>query len=86
MTEDKLLEALIAVGDEVKRAQGLFPMGDVPKRVIPHYYLGVIKEEFAEFEKEVFAFNPNKNRDTRPAMREELVQLAAMALRAYAEI
>lgn len=59
------------------RACGLF--GSIHN---PHEALGVIREEYKEFEEEVFAYNPTKNRDTRPAMRAELIQLAAMALRA----
>lgn len=52
----------------------------------PHEALGVIYEEFDEFKDEVWAFNLNKNRDTRPAMRRELIQLAAMAMRAIVEV
>jgi len=70
----------------VQRATELFPMNDCAQHHLPHYYLGVIEEEFEEFKKEVFAFNLGKQRDTRPAMKGELLQLAAMALRAYLEI
>lgn len=81
-----ILDALLACGTEMKRAQTLFPASDCPVRFRPHYYLGVIEEEFEEVKKEVFAFNLGKQRDTRPAMKEELVQLAAMALRTYLEV
>lgn len=86
MTNRKVLEAIAALGTEIERAQGLFPMDDCAQRHLPHYYLGVIEEEFEEFKKEVFAFNLGKNRDTRPAMKTELLQLAAMAMRAYLEV
>lgn len=66
---------------EVARAVSLFgPMRG------PHEALGVIEEEWEEFKKEVFAFNLNKGRDTRPAMRTELIQLAAMAMRAVHDV
>jgi hypothetical protein len=52
----------------------------------PHEALGVIREEYKEFEEEVFRFNPAKGRDTRPQMRGELTQLAAMCLRAIHDL
>ena len=64
------------VSDEVKRARSLF--GTFHN---PHEALGVIREEYIEFETEVFKFNLGKGRDTRPEMRKELIQLAAMAIR-----
>lgn len=82
----KMYDAVNALRTEIERAQGLFPIEDCPTRYRPHLYLGVIEEEFEEFKKEVFAFNPGKNRDTRPAMKDELLQLAAMAMRAYLEV
>lgn len=66
---------------EVTRARSLFPGINNP-----HYCLGVIEEEFIEFRDEVFAFNLRKGRDTRPEMRAELIQLAAMAVRAIADM
>ena len=91
-----IAEAIIGLGREIERAQGLFPMDDCARRHLPHYYrarrhlphyyLGVIEEEFEEFKAEVFKFNLGKNRDTRPAMKAELLQLAAMAMRAYLEV
>jgi len=86
MMKKEVLEAVSALGTEIERARGLFPIDDCPKGYRPHLYLGVIEEEFEEFKKEVFAFNLKKNRDTRPAMKAELLQLAAMAMRAYLEI
>ena len=69
------------VAEEVSRAVSLFgPMRG------PHEALGVIEEEWEEFKKEVWAFNLAKGRDTRPAMRTELIQLAAMALRAVYDV
>lgn len=61
---------------ELERARSLFkPIYS------PHEGLGVVQEEFDEFKAEVYAFNLAKGRDTRPAMRKELVQLATMSLR-----
>lgn len=57
-----------------------------PPQHSPHESLGVIMEEFDEFKAEVYAYNPGKGRDTRPAMRKELIQLAAMALRAIYDV
>ena len=48
----------------------------------PHEALGVIEEEWEEYKAEVWKYNPRKGRDTRPRQREELTQLAAMAIRA----
>jgi hypothetical protein len=65
------------VADEVVRANAMFdPMNS------PHEALGVIEEEWEEYKTEVWKYNPRKNRDTRPRQREELIQLAAMAVRA----
>ena len=67
---------MVQVEQELARARSLFkPIHS------PHEGLGVVREEYIEFEKEVFAFNLAKGRDTRPAMRKELIQLATMALR-----
>jgi hypothetical protein len=64
------------VQTELERARSLFkPIHS------PHEALGIIREEYLEWEDEVYAFNLAKGRDTRPAMRKELVQLATMALR-----
>jgi hypothetical protein len=69
------------VAAEVNRAQSLFaPING------PHEGYGVIKEEFDEFWDEVKKYNLNKNRDTRPQMRTELIQLAAMALRTIHDV
>jgi hypothetical protein len=64
------------VATELARARELFkPIHS------PHEGLGIVQEEFEEFKLEVYAFNMAKGRDTRPAMRKELIQLATMALR-----
>src|SRR5208282_5218723 len=47
-----------------------------------HEALGIMVEEFDEYQKEVYAYNLHKGRDTRAKMRTELIQLAAMALKA----
>ena len=66
------------VYDEVVRACTLHdPMNS------PHEAESVIREEFEEYWDEVKRYNPHKpGRDTRPRQREELIQLAAMAMRA----
>ena len=62
---------------EVGRATDMFsPMHS------PHEAEAVIREEFDEYWDEVKAHNMFKKRDTRPRQREELIQLAAMAVRA----
>lgn len=68
---------LAEVAKEVERAISLHE----PQHS-PHESLGVIREEYIEFETEVFEFNLAKGRDTRPNMRKELIQLAATAIRA----
>ena len=69
------------VAKEMTRARSMFPA-----IYSPHEGLGVIREEYLEFEGEVWKYNPFKNRDTRPAMRTELIQLAAMALRTIMDV
>lgn len=64
------------VAAELIRAQSLFPAINNP-----HEGLAVIWEAFEEFKQDVFLFNLRKGRDTRPHMRSELIQVAAMALR-----
>ena len=66
------------VKDEVFRAGTLFaPMNS------PHEAMAVILEEYTEYQLEVFKHNTSKpDRDTRPRQREELIQLAAMCMRA----
>ncbi len=69
------------VRQEVLRAAKLHaPMNS------PHEAESVIREEFEEFWDEVKKYNLPKGRDTRPAMREELIQLAAMAIRAVSDV
>jgi hypothetical protein len=80
MTE-KTHNLSIEVRVELERAQSLFaPING------PHEGLGVIMEEFEEFKTEVYKYNLGKNRDTRPQMRTELIQLAAMALRTIHDV
>lgn len=67
--------------DEVMRATSMYqPLNS------PHEAHSVIQEEFEEFWDEVKAYNLRKGRDTRPRMREELIQLAAMAIRAVTDV
>jgi hypothetical protein len=76
MATIKEIALMQEVATELERAQYLFkPIHS------PHEALGVIREEYIEFELEVFKFNLAKGHDTRPAMRKELIQLATMALR-----
>jgi hypothetical protein len=69
------------IAREVSRARSMFPA-----IINPHEALGVVQEEFDEFKDEVYAYNPFKNRDTRPAMRTELIQLAAMCVRTIMDV
>ena len=63
---------------EAHRAGSLFP----PMHS-PHEAEAVIREEFDEYWDEVKKHNTSKpDRDTRPRQREELIQLAAMCMRA----
>jgi len=75
--EDKIWGIAKEAAEEVIRASKMFdPLNS------PHEAHSVIEEEFEEYWDEVKAYNPRKNRDTRPRQREELIQLAAMAMRA----
>ena len=66
------------VATEVERAVSLFPAINSP-----HEAMAVILEEYTEYQLEVFKHNTSKpDRDTRPRQREELIQLAAMCIRA----
>ena len=52
----------------------------------PHEAAAVIREEFDEYWDEVKKHNTSKpDRDTRPRQREELIQLAAMCIRAITD-
>ncbi|HEY6766592.1 MAG TPA: hypothetical protein VI386_17670 [Candidatus Sulfotelmatobacter sp.] len=64
------------VVNELDRAQKMF--GRIHN---PHEALAIIREEYKEFEEEVFRHNLTKMRDCRSQMRAELIQLAAMCLR-----
>ena len=66
------------MAEEAARAGALFaPMNS------PHEAAFVIEEEWEEYRQEVFKHNLSKpDRDTRPRQREELIQLAAMCMRA----
>ena len=70
------------VGNELYRALKLHPSGFHS----PHEMHSTIEEEFDEVWDEVKAYNLPKGRDTRPAMRAELIQLAAMAVRGILEV
>ena len=69
-------ELAAEVVNEVDRAESMFPV-----IASPHEGLAIVQEEFDEFKAEVYRLNLVKGRDTRPQIREELIQLAAMALR-----
>lgn len=77
VTMDMLIQHVVnEIGAEVERARQLFPAIHNM-----HEGLGVIGEEFFEYQLEVFKFNLAKGRDSRPNARKELIQLAAMAVR-----
>ena len=79
--QDNILGILGEIRSEVTRATNMYlPMNS------SHEAYAVIKEEFDEFWDEVKAYNLLKGRDTRPRMREELIQLAAMAVRAVTDV
>jgi len=78
----KILGICREVANELFRAKKLHPS----KFHSPHEADSTIREEYEEFWDEVKAFNLPKGRDTRPAMRVELIQLAAMAVRAILEV
>lgn len=64
--------------EEVHRAGLLFAPMNSPREA-----MAVILEEYTEYQLEVFKHNTSKpDRDTRPRQREELIQLAAMCMRA----
>ena len=66
---------------EASRASALFPPMNSP-----HEASAVIREEFDEYWDEVKKHNTSKpDRDTRPRQREELIQLAAMCIRAITD-
>lgn len=77
----KIRHIINAIDEEARRAESLFPPHNSP-----HESLGVILEEFEEFKDEVKKYNLAKGRDTRPAMGKELVQLAAMCVRAIHDL
>ena len=67
----------LEIAREVSRAVSKYkPMNSC------HEAAAVIREEHDEYWDEVKAYNLHKGRDTRPQQREELIQLAAMAVRA----
>jgi hypothetical protein len=69
-------DVLAAVQAELARARAKYE----PIRV-PHEALGVVREEYIEFEGEVFARQLD-----RAALRKELLQLAASAIRAVEDL
>lgn len=78
---DVWVDLVMEVNDEVLRAQGIHaPMHS------PHEAHSIILEEVEEFWDEVKAFNLPKGRDTRPKMRAELVQIAAMCIRTIKDL
>jgi hypothetical protein len=80
---DGIHKILLEVEIECQRAMGLHDDGGHAAMNGPHEAYAVILEEMDEYWDEVKRYNPNKpGRDTRPRQREELIQLAAMAIRA----
>ena len=77
-TVQEVAEEIVA---EASRASALFPPMNSP-----HEAAAVIREEFDEYWDEVKKHNTSKSdRDTRPRQREELIQLAAMCIRAITD-
>ena len=77
-TVQEVAEEIVA---EASRASALFPPMNSP-----HEAAAVIREEFDEYWDEVKKHNTSKpDRDTRPRQREELIQLAAMCIRAITD-
>lgn len=66
------------IADECWRAMHLWP-----KFPSAHHGLSVIEEELAELRQHVYT---NQKRRDIPAMREEAIQVAAMALRFVVEV
>ena len=81
--KDDLMDISYEVNREVQRAMGLRDGGGHGAMNGPHEAYAVLLEEMDEYWDEVKKYNPNKpGRDTRPRQREELIQIAAMAIRA----
>jgi len=66
---------------ELSRARTMFPAMHSP-----HEALAVLEEEVDELRQNVYAHNMVKSRDMRPQMREEAIQVAAMALRMIKDV
>ncbi len=78
MARSKEWFILLAICKELKRAESLHaPMGSKA------HALGVIREEYLEFEREVMA---EKSEGMNAKMRRELIQLAAMCVRAIQDL
>jgi hypothetical protein len=78
VTVDNVDNIALEIAHECRRAGSMFP----PMHS-PHEAAFVIEEEWEEYRQEVFKHNMSKpGRDTRPRQREELIQLAAMCMRA----
>ena len=81
MKNNKYYDVALEVAAEASRAGTLFPPMNSP-----HEAAAVIREEFDEYWDEVKKHNTSKpDRDTRPRQREELIQLAAMCIRAITD-
>ena len=81
MKNNKYYDVALEVAVEASRAGTIFPPMNSP-----HEAAAVIREEFDEYWDEVKKHNTSKpDRDTRPRQREELIQLAAMCIRAITD-
>ena len=81
MKNNKYDDVALEVAVEASRAGTIFPPMNSP-----HEASAVIREEFDEYWDEVKKHNTSKpDRDTRPRQREELIQLAAMCIRAITD-
>lgn len=85
MDKNHIDQLMLEVGIELVRSEKIHPIrpGDSASTptTTPHGGYAVCLEELEEFWEECKQFNLPKGRDTRPNMRKELIQLAAMALR-----
>ena len=68
---------LSAISMELLRARSIHPKAHNS----PHESYGIIKEEFSEFFDEV-----RKKRHNKPNMKKELIQTAAMCIRAIEDL
>lgn len=82
--DDNSMTKIDRVLDEVKAELEKATANNGPLNS-PHEALGVIQEEFEEYKQEVYNYNIRKGHDTRQRQHDELIQVAAMAIRAITD-